>query len=152
MTVAAAGGAFAGCALLAILWAALTLRVQARRIVRGGRPEVLATTIDRPSFGALVAIMLVCQGSAHLALLAAGTPAHTGAESPLIHVVVAVAAAALLTATLRFAAASVSMLAEAVAAVFAAPKPAAWSSRPANAAASCTQPGRVCGRAPPLLT
>ena len=57
---------------------------------------------DAIPFSALVGAMLVCQGCAHYALLAAGAPAHDGpAGSLTLHLLLAIAAAAIVALASR---------------------------------------------------
>jgi hypothetical protein len=154
LALAAAGGALAAAALAALAQGSLALRQQAQRVARGDPQSAFPTVLDNPPMSVLIATMLVCQGGAHLALLAGGVPAQTGpVMSPLIHIAAALAGALLLRITLGMAEQSVQELARALAAALAAiGPPASWSSRPAEGLTACAQAGRIRGRAPPLFS
>jgi hypothetical protein len=152
LALAAAGGALTATAIGGIAWVSLGLRRRSRRVARGDLQGAFQTAIDNPPLSVLIATMLVCQGGAHLALLAAGVPPHTGPVlSPLIHIVAAIVGALLLRAAFGVAERSVQELAHAIAAALRLiGSPASWSSRPAESLAGCAQAGRIHGRAPPL--
>jgi hypothetical protein len=110
LLAAAAGTA----ALLRLTAAAGRARAAAARVHAGGR----ATATHRPlGLAEATAIMLAAQGCAHLALLAAGAPAHPGQTGALaLHTALAVLGAALVWAADRTLAGAVDALTAAIAA------------------------------------
>lgn len=98
--VLGAGMALAG--LFLTLKLVLALRERAESARAGRIPEGSQSVPDSIPFGALVGAMLVCQGSAHYALLAVGAPAHDGpAGSLTLHLLLAIAAAAIVALASR---------------------------------------------------
>ena len=97
LAVAAAGGVIAMAALLTAALVTAALRRDADRIAAGAPPACRVNgAASRPAFLSLAGTMLVCQVSAHVALLASGVTPGTGAiASPALHVVLAIATAAL---------------------------------------------------------
>ena len=118
IAIALAGAAVAAAAIASALGVALALDRRAAALHVGAAPTRLAHVVDAPPFSALVAVMLVCQGSAHAALLAAGVPAATGpVPSPVLHVVLAIGGALVAWALQRLVLRSARRLARALAAV-----------------------------------
>jgi hypothetical protein len=120
------------------------------------RLDGAATPAHRPpGLAETAAIMLAAQGCAHLGLLAAGAPAHSGQTGALaLHTALALLGAALvwradraLTGALHALAESIAAAAELLLAVAAAARP-----RPALAPAGRSDRGRRHGRAPPAAT
>jgi hypothetical protein len=118
LAIAVAGAAVASAAIASALGLALALDRRAAALHVGAAPTRLAHAVDAPPFSALVAVMLVCQASAHVALLAAGVPAATGAVAgPVLHVVLATGGAVLVWALERLVLRGAHRLASALAAV-----------------------------------
>ncbi len=118
LAVAVAGAVVASAAIAAALGLALALERRAAALHTGTARTRLAQAVDAPPFPALVAVMLVCQGSAHTALLAAGVPAGTGpVAGPVLHVVLATGGALVAWALQRRVLRSVDRLAHALAAI-----------------------------------
>jgi hypothetical protein len=151
LALTTAGGATAVAALAGIAWCTSALRRRARRVAGGDFRDAFQMALDDPPLSVLIATILVCQGCAHLALLAAGVPAQLGpVASPLVHVAAALAGALLLHGALRFADRAAEELAQAIAqAVARMGASDGWSSIPAVSVAACTQNGEIHGRAPP---
>jgi hypothetical protein len=153
LAVAALGSAVALTALAIAAVSVLTLERRAARVRAGEVPEGgLGAALDAPPLGLLVAATIVCQGAAHGALLAAGVPAHTGSiMSAVLHVLLAVAAAAVVWSVERLVAHAAGSLARAVAAALALLLAQRPPRIPAPAGRRWSQPhaGRVHGRAPP---
>jgi hypothetical protein len=153
LVVALAGAALAVGTIAFALGTALALDRRAARL-HPGVPTPLAHAVDAPPLPALVAIMLVCQGCAHAALLAAGVPARTGAvASPLLHVALAVAGAVIVWSLRRRVARSSAGLVRAIAASLPRLLQRPGASGPAPAPARIRpRSGGVHGRAPPVAT
>jgi hypothetical protein len=154
MAAAAAGALVAFGALTVAARVVLGFRRGARRILDGDLVAGLECLPERLSFSALVGVTLMCQAWAHAAFLAIGVPAHAGGPegSVALHVLLAVAAAAIIALVDRV----VYGAAETFARVMA--RAAALLSRgaalPRLAAADVCRclrllPGAVHGRAPP---
>jgi hypothetical protein len=102
LAAAVVGAAMALAGLVLTLKLVLALRERAERAGAGHLPEGSQAVPDSIPFSALVAAMLVCQGCAHYALLAAGAPAHDGpAGSLTLHLLLAIAAAAIVALASR---------------------------------------------------
>lgn len=154
LLLALAGAAVAALGVAALLASAAS---RAARAARVGRGDLLAARLDldtAPGASALVAALLVCQAGAHLALTLAGVAAHGGTPAPIaLHVLLALAAAAVLLGVERLLGSAGQTLAEAIAAAVRrldrSPRPAVAqpASRPLPAPG-----GRAHrGRAPPLI-
>jgi len=83
LAAAVVGAAMALAGLVLTVKLVLALRERAERARAGDLPEGSQAVPDSIPFSALVAAMLVCQGCAHYALLAAGAPAHDGPAGSL---------------------------------------------------------------------
>jgi hypothetical protein len=125
---------------------------------RGAAAEVLRGS---PAVGAhralglteTAAIMLAAQGCAHLALLAAGAPVHTGQAGALaLHTALALAGAALVWSADRALARALAHLGDAIAGAAELLLRLGAPSRPLPVAAPAGRPptGAARGRAPPL--
>jgi hypothetical protein len=94
----------------------LALRERTASARAGHLPESSQSVPEAVPFGALVGAMLVCQGCAHYALLAAGAPAHDGpAGSLTLHLLLAIAAAAIIALACRAVRRAAETLASAIA-------------------------------------
>lgn len=155
--VATLGGVVAVTALVAALAAMALLHRRAAQVVTGGivpPAAVLGGAVDAPPFAVLLAVMTVCQSSAHVALLVAGVPSGMGEiTGPVLHLVLAVAGAVLIWLAGRLVAAAAVSLTSAIAALLERlladeeiPYPAPLSVPPRRHARG----GAVHGRAPPL--
>ena len=150
---ALAGAALAALGVAALLASAVSRAARAARVRRG---DLLAARLDpetAPGASALVAVLLVCQAGAHAGLILAGVAAHGGTPAPVaLHVLFALAAAALVVGVERLLGSAGAILADAIAAAVArlvrtAPALAARpASSPLRAPRGCSQ----AGRAPPL--
>ena len=150
---ALAGAALAALGVAALLGSAVSRAARAARVRRG---DLLAARLDletAPGASVLVAVMLVCQAGAHVGLIAAGVAAHGGTPAPIaLHVLFALAAAALVVGVERLLGCAGEALAEAIASAVAglariAPEAPA---RPAASPLPASR-GRIHrGRAPPL--
>jgi hypothetical protein len=150
---ALAGAALAALGVAALLASAVSRAARAARVRRG---DLLAARLDpgtAPGASALVAVLLVCQAGAHVGLILAGVAAHGGTPAPVaLHVLFALAAAALVVGVERLLGSAGATLAAAIATAVArlvrtAPALAARpASSPLRAPRGCSQ----AGRAPPL--
>ena len=150
---ALAGAAVAALGVAALLASAVARAARAARVRRG---DLLAARLDPetpPGASALVAVLLVCQAGAHAGLMLAGVAAHGGTPAPIaLHVVFALAAAAVVVGVERLLGSAGAALADAIATVAArlARMPPAPPVRPASVPHPA-RPGRAHrGRAPPL--
>ncbi|HEX3328626.1 MAG TPA: hypothetical protein VHS27_01825 [Gaiellales bacterium] len=113
---ALAGAALATLGVAALLASAVSRAARAARVRRG---DLLAARLDpetAPGASALVAVLLVCQAGAHVGLILAGVAAHGGAPAPIaLHVVFALAAAAVVIGVERLLGSARATLAEAIA-------------------------------------
>jgi hypothetical protein len=102
LAAAVLGATMALAGLVLTLKLVLSLRDRAVSARTGQLPEGSQSVPDAIPFSALVGAMLVCQGCAHYALLAAGAPAHDGpAGSLTLHLLLAIAAAAIVALASR---------------------------------------------------
>ena len=151
LAAAAGAGAAAAALTVAAAWVA-RINLVAGRLERGSVAGSIHQPVRRVSFPHIVAAMLVCQGAAHLTLLAAGVHAAGGpAGSLTLHALLAVAAAAVVSAFEHLAARSAGRLERAIGAALAALRklsPPQWPvlGRPFAAPV----PREVRGRAPPV--
>ena len=153
LAAAVLGATMALAGLLLTLKLVLTLRERAESAGAGQLPEGSLSVPDSIPFSALVGAMLVCQGCAHYALLAAGAPAHDGpAGSLTLHLLLAIAAAAIVALASR----AVRRAAETLASALAHALALLLSQRPRlRAPLTCEHrrlrrlAGGVRGRAPP---
>jgi hypothetical protein len=145
LAAAAAGSA----ALLRLVSAAQSARSAAAHVPMGGRAPAQRRA---PGLAETTAIMLAAQGCAHLALLAAGAPAHPGQAGALaLHTALALLGATVIWAADRRLAAALDTLATALAAAIELllGVAAAIAERPRPAPAARPHPGAHLGRAPP---
>src|SRR6185503_15225647 len=134
---ALAGSALAALGVGALLASAVSRAAHAARVRRGD----------------LLAARLVCQAGAHVGLLLAGVAAHGGTPAPVaLHVLFALAAAALVVAVERLLGSAGATLAEAIAAAVARLARTAPAAPACPASAPLPAPGRRGhpGRAPPF--
>lgn len=155
LAVAVAGGGAATAALACAVAVACRLQRSATDVSAGDlAPAGFGRAIDAPPFRLLAAVMLVCQGAAHAALLAAGVPNRTGVVAgPAAHVVLAIVGAAIIWLAGRLVSAASASLARAVAvAVARLTARTLVRSRPpcGDRLAPRARGGAVRGRAPPL--
>jgi len=150
---ALAGAAVAALGVAALLASAVSRAARAARVRRG---DLLAARLDpqtAPGASALVAVLLVCQAGAHVGLILGGVAAHGGTPAPIaLHVLFALAAAALVVGIERLLGSAGATLAEAIATAFAGlvrPAPAG-ASGPAFAPLPAPDGRAHRGRAPPL--
>jgi hypothetical protein len=116
LAAAVLGAAMALAGLVLTLKLVLALRERAESARAGRFPEGAQSVPDAIPFSALVGAMLVCQGCAHYALLAAGAPAHDGpAGSLTLHLLLAIAAAAIVALASRAVRRAAETLASAIA-------------------------------------
>ena len=116
LAAAVLGAAMALAGLVLTLKLVLALRERAESARAGHLPEGSQSVPDAIPFSALVGAMLVCQGCAHYALLAAGAPAHDGpAGSLTLHLLLAIAAAAIVALASRAVRRAAETLASAIA-------------------------------------
>jgi hypothetical protein len=116
LAAAVLGAAMALAGLVLTLKLVLALRERAESAGAGRLPEGSQPVPDAIPFSALVGAMLVCQGCAHYALLAAGAPAHDGpAGSLTLHLLLAIAAAAIVALASRAVRRAAETLAAAIA-------------------------------------
>jgi hypothetical protein len=102
LAAAVLGATMALAGLVLTLKLVLSLRERAESARAGHLTEGSQSVPDAIPFSALVGAMLVCQGCAHYALLTAGAPAHDGpAGSLTLHVLLAIAAAAIVALASR---------------------------------------------------
>jgi len=150
--VLGAGMALAG--LFLTLKLVLALRERAESARAGRIPEDSQSVPDSIPFSALVGAMFVCQGSAHYALLAAGAPAHDGAASSLtLHLLLAIAAAAIVALASRAVRRAAETLASALAhalALLLAERPRLRAPLTSEHRRTRRLAGGVRGRAPPV--
>jgi hypothetical protein len=154
LAAAVLGAAMALAGLVLTLKLVLALRERAESARAGRLPEGSQSVPDAIPFSALVGAMLVCQGCAHYALLAAGAPAHDGpAGSLTLHLLLAIAAAAIVALASR----AVRRAAETLASEIACALARLLSKRPKLRAPQTSQhrrirllSGGVRGRAPPV--
>ena len=153
LAAAVLGATMALAGLVLTLKLVLTLRERAESARAGQLPEGSLSVPDSIPFSALVGAMLVCQGCAHYALLAAGAPAHDGAAGSLtLHLLLAIAAAAIVALASR----AVRRAAETLASALAHALALLLSQRPRLRAPLISEhrrlrrlAGGVRGRAPP---
>ena len=154
LAAAVLGATMALAGLVLTLKLVLTLRERAESARAGQLPEGSLSVPDSIPFSALVGAMLVCQGCAHYALLAAGAPAHDGAAGSLtLHLLLAIAAAAIVALASR----AVRRAAETLASALAHALALLLSQRPRLRAPLTSEhrrlrrlAGGVRGRAPPV--
>ncbi len=154
LAAAVLGAAMALGGLVLTLKLVLALRERAESARAGRLPEGSQSVPDAIPFSALVGAMLVCQGCAHYALLAAGAPAHDGpAGSLTLHLLLAIAAAAIVALASR----AVRRAAETLASEIASALARLLSKRPKLRAPQTAEhrrmrllSGGVRGRAPPV--
>jgi len=116
LAAAVLGAAMALAGLVLTLKLVLALRERAESARAGRLPEGSQPVPDAFPFSALVGAMLVCQGCAHYALLAAGAPAHDVlAGSLTLHMLLAIAAAAIVALASRAVRRAAETLASAIA-------------------------------------
>jgi hypothetical protein len=116
LAAAVLGAVMALAGLVLTLKLVLALRERAESARAGRFPEGAQSVPDAIPFSALVGAMLVCQGCAHYALLAAGAPAHDGpAGSLTLHLLLAIAAAAIVALASRAVRRAAETLASAIA-------------------------------------
>jgi hypothetical protein len=150
---AIAGAALATLGVAALLASAVSRAARAARVRRG---DLLAARLDpetAPGASALVAVLLACQGGAHVGLLVAGVAAHGGTPAPIaLHMLFALAAAALVIGVERLLGSAGATLAEAIATAVARLARAATGTPARPASAPLPAPGGRAhrGRAPPL--
>ena len=153
LVLALAGAALAAAGVAALLAVSVARAARAARVRRG---DLLAARVDlgtAPGATALIAVLLVCQGGAHAALLLAGVGAHGGPPATLaLHAVLALVAAGLLILVERLLRRATVTLSDAIAAAVAALAAAVALPSPASAARPRRGPRRGAnhGRAPPL--
>jgi hypothetical protein len=148
---ALAGAALAALGVAALLASAVSRAARAARVRRG---DLLAARLDpetAPGASALVAVLLVCQAGAHAGLILAGVAAHGGTPAPVaLHVLFALASAAVVVGVERLLGSAGAILADAIATAV-----ARLARRPPTAARPASSPlpaprGRAHrGRAPP---
>ena len=149
---ALAGAALAALGVAALLASAAARAARAARVRRG---DLLAARLDpetAPGASALVAILLVCQAGAHVGLILAGVAAHGGTPAPVaLHVLFALAAAAVVIGVERLLASAGAILADAIATAVArlARRPPAAATRPASPPLPAPRGRAHRGRAPP---
>jgi hypothetical protein len=156
LAAAALGAALALAGLVLTLKLVLALRERAESARAGRLPEGSLSIPDSIPFSALVAAMLVCQGCAHYALLAAGAPAHDGpAGSLTLHLLLAIAAAGIVALASR----ALRRAADSLAAALAHALALLLSKRPRLRAPLTSEhrrvrrlAGGVRGRAPPPIS
>jgi hypothetical protein len=154
LAAAVLGAAMALAGLVLTLKLVLAFRERAEGARAGHLPEGSQFVPDAIPFSALVGAMLVCQGCAHYALLAAGAPAHDGrAGSLTLHLLLAITAAGLIALASR----AVRRAAETLASAIAYALGLLLSERPKLRAPQTSEhhrmrrrAGGVRGRAPPL--
>jgi hypothetical protein len=116
LIIALAGATAAALGVGLLLAAAVSRYARATRVRRG---DLLAARLDTgtaPGASALVAILLVCQGAAHVSLTLFGVAAHGGPPAPIaLHVVLGLGAAAVMIGFERLLRAAGTTLAEAIA-------------------------------------
>jgi hypothetical protein len=137
-------------ALLHMAASARKARWVAAHVVRGTPPVGAHAPLGLTE---TTAIMLAAQGCAHVALLSAGAPAHTGQAGALaLHTALALLGAALVWSADRALARALSRLGDAVAGTAELLLRLAAPSRPLPLAAPAARPslGDPRGRAPPL--
>jgi len=153
LLLALAGAAVAALGVAALLASAVSRAARAARVRRG---DLLAARLDpetAPGASALVAALLVCQAGAHLSLILAGVAAHGGTPAPIaLHVLFALAAAAVVLGVERVLGSAGENLAEAIAAAVAglARRAPAPPGRPGSAPLPAARRRAHPGRAPPL--
>jgi hypothetical protein len=153
LAAALLGAAMALAGLVLTLKLVLALRERAESARAGRLPEGSRPVPEAIPFSALVGAMLVCQGCAHYALLAAGVPAHDGPTGSLtLHLLLAIAAAAIVARMSRAVRRAAETLASAIAHAL-----ALLSERPRLRAPLTSEhrrmrrfAGGVRGRAPPV--
>jgi len=154
LAVALAGAAVAAAGVGALLAVSASRHARAARVRRG---DVLAARVDigtAPGAAALVAVLLVCQAGAHVALLLAGVPAHGGPPAALaLHALLALLAAGLLIGVERVLSRATATLSDAILAVAAAlaTGPARPALRPFASPRSARRSRAHRGRAPPAV-
>ena len=150
---ALAGAALAALGVAALLASAVSRAARAARVHRG---DLLAARLDpetAPGASALVATLLVCQAGAHVGLILAGVAAHGGMPAPIaLHVLFALAAAAVVIGVERLLGSAAALLADAIAtAVTRLVRTVSESSaRPASPPLPAAVGRAHPGRAPPL--
>jgi hypothetical protein len=117
LIIALAGAAAAAIGVGLLLAAAVSRYARAARVRRG---DLLAARLDTgtaPGASALAAILLVCQGAAHVSLTLFGVAAHGGPPAALsLHVLFGLGAAALMIGFERLLRAAGATLSDAIAA------------------------------------
>jgi hypothetical protein len=150
---ALAGAAVAALGVAALLASAVSRAARAARVRRG---DLLAARLDletAPGASALVAVLLLCQAGAHAGLILAGVAAHGGTPAPIaLHVLFALAAAAVVVGIERLLGSAGAILAEAIATAVARLAHTAPALAARLASAPLPAPGGRAhrGRAPPL--
>jgi hypothetical protein len=153
LLIALGGAGVAAAGVAALLAASVSRCARAARVRRG---DLLAARVDldaAPGASALLAVMLVCQGGAHGALLLAGVAAHGGPPSAFaLHALFAMLATALLVGVERLLHRATTGLHQAIAAAAAALGRAAGSPPPYPFAQphAAQRGGANRGRAPPV--
>ena len=153
LIVAMAGASVAAMGVALLLATAVSRYARAARVRRGDLLAARLGSTTAPGASALVAAMLVCQGAAHISLTLFGVAAHGGPPASLaLHVVLGLAAAAVMIGFERLLRAAGVTLAAAIA--------CAIGTLPAGAAVRGFRPVRTPppasfdsahrGRAPPL--
>jgi len=154
LAAALLGAAMALAGLVLTLKLVLALRERTASARAGHLPESSQSVPDAIPFSALVGAMLVCQGCAHYALLAAGAPAHDGlAGSLTLHLLLAIAAAAIVALACRAVRRAVEKLASAIAyalALLISERPRLRAPRISDHRRMRRLAGGVRGRAPPV--
>jgi hypothetical protein len=121
LAVALAGAGVAAAGVAALLAASASRAARAARIRRGDLIAVRADLGTAPAAPALVAVLLVCQGGAHGALLVAGIGSHGGPPATLaLHAALALAGAGILVGVERVLGRATATLSAAIAAAAAA--------------------------------
>jgi len=149
---ALAGAAVAALGVAGLLASAVSRAARAARVRRG---DLLAARLDpetAPGASALVAALLVCQAGAHVGLILAGVAAHGGTPAPIaLHVLFALAAAAVVIGVERLLGSALTTLAEAIASAVARLVRTAPAAAARAASSPLPAPRRRAhrGRAPP---
>jgi hypothetical protein len=116
LIVALAGASVAAMGVGLLLATAVSRYARAARVRRGDLLAARLDTATAPGASALVATLLVCQGAAHASLTLFGVAAHGGPPASLaLHVVLGLAAAALMIGFERLLRAAGATLADAIA-------------------------------------